>query len=137
MGSGKKDLTPSQQALSDAKHVVEHAAVEKGIHGVAHAISKAGPAAAKLVGSTVSKVLPIVGGGIPGAISAVMGDGTQGAAYQRKYAKTDGVPPEIFMKAPKRNMITSKMVSTTVKNPAYSGQSTMGKALMASAKKKV
>lgn len=86
--------------------------------------------------SVASKVIPVVGGGIPSAISAVMGDGTQGAAYQRKYAKTDGVPPEIFMKAPKRNMITTKMVSTTVKNPAYSGQSTMGKALMASAKKR-
>jgi hypothetical protein len=139
MGSGKKDLTPSQQALSDVKHVTEHAAVEKGIHGVAHAISKAGPAAAKLVGSTVGKVLPIVGGGIPAAISAVMGDGTRGSNEQAAMYKDPAMQKALQDRARQgrmKNMITTKMASTTVKNPAYSGQSTMGKALMASAKKR-
>jgi hypothetical protein len=145
MGSGKKDLKPGHQAISDAKHVVEHAAAEKGIHGVAHAISKAGPVAAKLVSSTVGKVLPIVGGGVPGAITAAFsGNAGRGFHAQNKPGYIDGIPPEEFAKmqqaqrartAPAKNLITNKMV--TVKSPAYSGQSTMGKALMASAKKKV
>ena len=46
----------------------------------------------------------------------------------------DAVKKRASMGRPKYNM-TKKMV--TVKSPAYSGQSTMGKAVMASAKKKV
>lgn len=141
MGSGKKDLKPGHQAVADAKHVVEHAAVEKGVHGVAHAISKAGPVAAKLVGSTVGKVLPIVGGGVPGGVVAAF-SGNAGRGFnemqqnRNDMLSTDAASKRAMMyrNTPKLSM-TKKMV--TVKNPAYSGQSTMGKALMASAKKKV
>ena len=95
--------------------------------------------------SVASKVIPVVGGGVPSAISAVMGDGTQGASQLRKKGYVDGTSPEQWAQlqkeqrmrtSPMKNMLTTKMVSTTVKNPAYSGQSTMGKALMASAKKR-
>jgi hypothetical protein len=141
MGSGKKDLKPGHQAMADAKHVVEHAAAEKGIHGVAHAISKAGPVAAKLVGSTVGKVLPIVGGGVPGAITAAFSGNAGRGFNEMSKSRPDMLTPEQLIQSSQRNRTTPKLSMTkkmvAVKSPAYSGQSTMGKALMASAKKKV
>ena len=141
MGSGKKDLKPGHQAMADAKHVVEHAAAEKGIHGVAHAISKAGPVAAKVMGSTVGKVLPIVGGGVPGAITAAFGGNAGRGFNEMSKSRADMLSPEQLIQSSQRNRTTPKLSMTkkmvAVKSPAYSGQSTMGKALMASAKKKV
>jgi hypothetical protein len=141
MGSGKKDLTPSQQVLSDAKHVVEHTVGEKVAHGAAHALSKAAPVAAKAVGGAIGKVLPTVAGGVPGGIVAAF-SGNTGRGFnemqrnQNDMLSTDTATKRALMyrNTPKLNM-TKKMVA--VKSPAYSGQSTMGKALMASAKKKV
>ncbi len=89
--------------------------------------------------SVASKVIPVVGGGIPSAISAVMGDGTRGSEEQAAMYKGPAMQKALQDRARQgrmKNMITTKMASTTVKNPAYSGQSTMGKALMASAKKR-
>jgi hypothetical protein len=141
MPGGKKDLSPTQQALSDAKHVVEHTVGEKAVHGVAHSLSKAAPLAAKAIGGVASKVLPAVAGGVPGAVvSAFSGNSGRGFNEMQK-TRADMVTPEnaskrasMYRSTPKL-MMSKKMV--TVKSPAYSGQSTMGKAMMASAKKKV
>lgn len=145
MAGGKKDLSPAQQAVSDAKHVVEHTIGEKAVHGAVHALTKAAPLAAKAIGGTVARVLPAVAGGVPGAIAAAFsGNAGRGFHAQNKPGYIDGIPPEEFAKmqqaqrartASPKNLMTKKTV--TVKNPAYPGQSTMGKALMASAKKKV
>jgi hypothetical protein len=141
VGSGKKDLKPGHQAIADTGHVVEHAVAEKGIHGVAHAISKAGPVAAKLVGSTVGKVLPIVGGGVSGAITAAFSGNTGRGFNEMQKNRPDMLTPEALIRSSQMNRTIPKLSMTkkmvTVKSPAYSGQSTMGKALMASAKKKV
>ena len=145
MPGGKKDLSPAQQAMSDAGHVIDHTVKEKAVHGVAHALTKAAPLAAKAIGGVASKVLPAVAGGVPGAlVAAFSGNTGRGFHQQNKPGYIDGMPPEDFAKlqkaqrartAPAKNLMTKKMV--TVKSPAYSGQSTMGKAVMASAKKKV
>ena len=139
MPGGKKDLSPAQQAMSDAKHVVEHTVGEKAVHGVAHSLSKAAPLAAKAIGGTVAKVLPAVAGGIPGGVVAAF-SGNAGRGFnemsknRNDTMSLDAQKKRAAMGRPKYNM-TNKMV--TVKSPAYSGQSTMGKAVMASAKKKV
>jgi hypothetical protein len=139
MPGGKKDLSPAQQAMSDAKHVVEHTVGEKAVHGVAHSLSKAAPLAAKAIGGVASKVLPAVAGGIPGGVVAAF-SGNAGRGFnemsnnRNDMMSLDAVKKRAAMGRPKYNM-TKKMV--TVKSPAYSGQSTMGKAVMASAKKKV
>lgn len=139
MPGGKKDLSPAQQAMSDAKHVVEHTVGEKAVHGVAHSLSKAAPLAAKAIGGVASKVLPVVAGGIPGGVVAAF-SGNAGRGFnemsknRNDTMSLDAQKKRAAMGRPKYNM-TNKMV--TVKSPAYSGQSTMGKAVMASAKKKV
>lgn len=139
MPGGKKDISPAQQAMSDAKHVVEHTVGEKAVHGVAHSLSKAAPLAAKAIGGTVAKVLPAVAGGIPGGVVAAF-SGNAGRGFnemsknRNDTMSLDAQKKRAAMGRPKYNM-TNKMV--TVKSPAYSGQSTMGKAVMASAKKKV
>jgi len=139
MPGGKKDISPAQQAMSDAKHVVEHTIGEKIAHGAAHALTKAAPFAAKAIGGTVAKVLPAVAGGIPGGVVAAF-SGNAGRGFnemsqnRNDTMSLDDQKKRAAMGRPKYNM-TQKMV--TVKSPAYSGQSTMGKAVMASAKKKV
>lgn len=136
---GKKDLSPAQQAMSDAKHVVEHTVGEKAVHGVAHSLSKAAPFAAKAIGGVASKVLPAVAGGVPGGVVAAF-SGNAGRGFnemsqnRNDTMSLDAQKKRAAMGRPKYKM-TNKMV--TVKSPAYSGQSTMGKAVMASAKKKV
>ncbi len=141
MGSGKKDLKPGHQAMADAKHVVEHTVGEKVAHGAAHALSKAAPVAAKAVGGAVGKILPAVAGGVPGGIVAAFSGNTGRGFNEMQQNRNDMLSTDtatkralMYRNTPKLNM-TKKMVA--VKSPAYSGQSTMGKALMASAKKKV
>ena len=139
MPGGKKDLSPTQQAMSDAGHVIDHTVKEKAVHGVAHALTKAAPLAAKAIGGTVARVLPAVAGGIPGGVVAAF-SGNAGRGFnemsknRNDTMSLDAQKKRAAMGRPKYNM-TNKMV--TVKSPAYSGQSTMGKAVMASAKKKV
>ncbi len=140
MPGGKKDLSPARQAMSDAKHVVEHTVGEKAVHGAAHALTKAAPLAAKAIGGTVAKVLPAVAGGVPGGVVAAFSGNTGRGFHEMSKNKNDMMSSDVQMKRaamgrkPMLNM-TKKMV--TVKTPTYPGQSVMGKALMASAKKKV
>jgi hypothetical protein len=141
MPGGKKDLSPAQQVMSDAKHVVEHTVAEKAVHGAAHALTKAAPLAAKAIGGTVAKLLPAVAGGIPGAVTAAFSGDAGRGFHEKSKNKNDMTSSDVQMKRsamyrkPMANLMTKKMI--TVKTPTYPGQSTMGKALMASAKKKV
>lgn len=166
MGGKKgKYQTPREKTLSDLAHVVDHTVREKAMHqGVHHAgqiasnvgktvaqvapkavptMVKAAPTIARVAIPALAKVATPLLGGVPGTIAALAdgrgfgadfletgdaqksGGGTMAGLHERA---------AMYRSTPKA-MMTKKMV--TVKSPAYSGQSSMGKALMASAKKKV
>jgi hypothetical protein len=162
-GTKGKYQTPAQKAVSDVAHVADHTVREKAMHVGVHNASKI----ASNVGKTVAKVAPnvipsmvkaapaiarvgiplatkIAGpllGGTAGTISAMLDGRGYGADFMEvgDARKTGGgtmagLNKRAAMGRPKYN-ITKKMA--TVKSPAYPGQSTMGKAVMASAKKKV
>lgn len=166
MGGKKgKDLTPTQKALSDVAHVVDHTVREKAMHQGLHHAGKIASNVGKTVAQVAPKAVPAmvkaaptiarvgipalvkVGtpllGGVPGAIASL----ADGRGYGADFLETDDAKKSgggtmaglheraaMYRSSPKA-MMTKKMV--TVKSPAYSGQSSMGKALMASAKKKV
>lgn len=165
MPGGKKGTyqTPTQKALSDAAHVVDHTVKDKAMHQGIHHASKIASNVGKTVAQMAPQAIPamvkaaptIARVGIPLAtkVAGPLLSGTVGAlaslADGRGYGadfletgdakKTGGgtmaaLNERAAMGRPKYNM-TQKTV--TVKSPAYSGQSKMGKAVMASAKKKV
>ena len=163
MGGKKgKYQTPTQKAVSEALHVVDHTVREKAMHqGVHHAskiasnvgktvaqmapkaipaMVKAAPTIARVGLPALAKVATPLLGGVPGALMAL----ADGRGFGADFLESDdarksgggtmaGLNERAAMR-PKYNM--TKPVAT-VKRPAYSGQSTMGKAVMASAKKKV
>lgn len=165
MPGGKKGQykTPTQKTLSEAAHVVDHTVREKAMHqGLHHApkiasnvgktvaqmapkaipaMVKAAPTIARVGLPALAKVATPLLGGVPGALMAL----ADGRGFGADFLESDdarksgggtmaGLNERAAMGRPKYNM--TKTVAT-VKRPAYSGQSTMGKAVMASAKKKV
>lgn len=163
MAGGKKDLPPGKQAASDAAHVLDHTVREKALHqGVHHAgkiasnvgktiaqvapkavpaMVKAAPSIAQVAVPTLAKVVTPLLGGVPGAVVSAFSGNTGRGFNEMQKTRADMLTPEkstkramAYRNTPKL-MMNKKMVA--VKSPAYSGQSTMGKAMMASAKKKV
>ena len=165
-GKKGKYQTPTQKTLNDVGHVIDHTVQEKAAHAGLHNSSKiasnvgqtvakvapkaiptmvkAAPTIARVGLPALAKVATPLLGGVPGALIALSDGRGYGANYLESgdAKKTGGGNmAELNARAmqgrtkPMTHKITKTMV--TVKNPAYSGQSTMGKALMASAKKKV
>ena len=158
--------TPAKKAVSDVAHVADHTVREKAMHVGVHNASKIASNVGKTVAKVAPNVIPsmvkaapaiarvgiplatkIAGpllGGTAGTIGAMLDGRGYGADFMEvgDARKTGGgtmaginARASQFRSKPMANQMTNKMV--TVKTPAYPGQSTMGKALMASAKKKV
>jgi len=164
MGGKKGEYqTPRQKTLSEVGHVIDHTVKDKALHLGVHNISniarnvgktvarmapkaipamvKAAPTIARVGMPLVTKIAaPLLSAPVSALAELALEKGygadflSTGEAQKTGGGTMAGLDERARMYRPKHNM--TKTIAT-VKRPAYSGQSAMGKAVMASVKKKV